>query len=81
MFESQHDAILAALKRGSRITPLNALRDYGCMRLAARIDDLRNEGYQIDTRIESANGKRFASYKLAAPPLVQGEMFARLVTR
>ena len=51
---------------GKSITPLQALDKFGCLRLGARIMDLRNEGYNIVTKMVEKNGKRFARYKLAS---------------
>lgn len=60
---SQNDLILKALKRGRKLTALDALAEFGCLRLAARIDDLKRLGFKIkSTPVESSNGKRFASY-------------------
>ena len=41
---SQLDQILAALENGGSITALDALEDYGCVRLASRITDLKRKG-------------------------------------
>lgn len=46
------------------LTPRDALRDAGCMRLAARIADLRAAGYVIRTEYVSYAGRRFARYHL-----------------
>jgi hypothetical protein len=46
------------------ITPLEALRKYGCFRLASRINELRNEGIDVKTEMVTKNGKRFAKYYL-----------------
>lgn len=46
--KTQCDKILAHLSAGKAITPLDALDDYGCFRLGARIHDLRAQGYEID---------------------------------
>ncbi len=61
---TQNDAIREHLMSGKSITPLDALRDYGCFRLAARIDQLRKQGYCITTEFETRNGKKYASYRL-----------------
>ena len=37
--KSQNERILAHLKKGKKITPLDALEKFGCFRLAARISD------------------------------------------
>ena len=62
---SQADAILAHLKAGHSLTPLDALDRFGCFRLAARIDELRAAGYRIDIEMRSAGGKRYGVYRLA----------------
>ena len=46
---SQNQEILKHLKEGKTITPLDALREFGCFRLAARVYDLRLKGYDIIT--------------------------------
>ena len=51
------------LKRGP-VTPQDALREVRCMRLAARIDDLKRLGYPIHTEMMTKNGNRFAKYHL-----------------
>jgi len=44
-------AILERLKEGRTITPKEAMEEFGCMRLGARIWDLRHEGYDIRKRM------------------------------
>ena len=46
------------------ITAMDALNDYGCFRLAARINELRMSGHDIRTEIKSKDGKRYAMYHL-----------------
>jgi biotin operon repressor len=61
---SQCDDILAHLKRGP-ISAIEALNNYGCFRLAARIKDLRAQGYDIETKnLGLPNGKTVAQYHL-----------------
>ena len=60
---NQTEQILKHLKR-EPITPIDALNSYGCFRLAARINDLRDRGYLIATDIEQKSGKRYAKYRL-----------------
>lgn len=55
--------ILNHLKDNGSITPLEALQRYGCMRLGARIFELRQKGYSIKTEI-SESSKKYAVYKL-----------------
>lgn len=64
---SQATDILAHMKKGRAITPLEALDLFGCFRLAARVRDLRDEGHSIHTEeVELPNGKRIARYSLVA---------------
>lgn len=60
---SQNEAILEHLKR-EPITPMEALRFYGCFRLASRINELRDCGYDIETRIKRIAGKQIAEYHM-----------------
>lgn len=62
---TQTEHILAELQRGP-LTPLDALERCGCLRLAARISDLKAAGHTILTERVSANGKTFAQYRLVA---------------
>jgi len=62
---SQIEAIKKHLQQGRPITPLEALQQYGCLRLAARISDLRDAGMNIRTDIIELNDKRFAKYTLS----------------
>jgi hypothetical protein len=64
MSKTQSEMILSHLKSKKAITPLEALTKYGCLRLAARIRDLRDSGHTILTENVTANGKRFAKYRL-----------------
>ena len=61
---SQTMQIKEWLETGKGITALDALENFSCFRLAARIDDLRREGMQIETRMKYKNGKRYAEYGL-----------------
>lgn len=55
-------------KHGKRkwITPLDAYLGCGCLRLAARILDLKRDGYTINKKMVNKNGKIFAAYKVRA---------------
>ncbi len=61
---SQTKQIREHLESGRSITPLEALKLYGCFRLGARIWDLRDAGLDIETTIVEVGGKHFASYRL-----------------
>ena len=65
MSETQTDAILRLLRdRPEGITSLDALRECGSFRLAARIADLRFRGHDIQSEMVNVNGKRVARYRL-----------------
>lgn len=61
---TQTAAILEALKQGSRLTPMDALRRFGCFRLAARIWDLRKAGYAIHERSVEVGGAVVSEYSM-----------------
>lgn len=61
---TQTAAIKAALLNGEVITPLDALNRFGCLRLGARIWDLRNAGLPVEM-ILSEGKKRYAKYFIA----------------
>jgi hypothetical protein len=64
---STTDKIAALLEKGKSITALQCLDQFGTMRLAARIKDLRDLGMNITTtHVQLDNGKRIAKYKLTA---------------
>jgi hypothetical protein len=68
MTETQTAQILAHLKTGRSITPIDALNKYGCFRLGARIYDLKQDGHNIvKDMVETDSGKRVASYTLVKP--------------
>jgi hypothetical protein len=60
---SQLTEILQSLREGP-ITPLEALDKHGCLRLAARIEELRQAGHQVVTHRITKDGKSFAEYVL-----------------
>lgn len=66
---TQLNRILSHLLEHETITPLEALSEYGCYRLGARIADLRKQGYDIETKITSGKNRfgdsvNFATYRL-----------------
>lgn len=63
--KTQTSRILRWLKAGNSISPLSAFTRFKCMRLAARIEELRDAGVRITSRTLHRNGKRFACYRLA----------------
>lgn len=66
----QCDLILMHILKYGSITHLEAEKEYGCARLAARIADLRREGHAItSTMVEGKNRRgeptHYARYELA----------------
>ena len=71
MKETQFRMILNALKRGEKITPLDALKRFGCLQLPARIFEMKRAGYKIITRmVKTRSGKHIAQYEM---PKTEGE--------
>lgn len=61
---SQCSLILDHLHVYGSITPMVALQQYQCMRLGARILELKNRGHNIQSSIVKDNGKQYAEYRL-----------------
>lgn len=57
--------ILAALKRGERITALDAFHRWRVMRLSSIIFNLRQAGHAIETELVRTGKGRFAVYFIA----------------
>lgn len=70
----QREAILAFLAAGKKLTQLEAKSRFGCLRLAARIEELRKAGHPIPSRMVAVPGHehKVAEYWLerraSAPP-------------
>nr|WP_237586153.1 helix-turn-helix domain-containing protein [Actinobacillus pleuropneumoniae] len=61
--QTQNQMVLAALRNGDRLTHLIAEHRFKCLRLGARIYDLRQQGHDIKRRmIAVPSGKRVAEY-------------------
>ncbi len=64
---TQNDNVLGYLRLNGSITPAQALRHYGVMRLGARIHELKGKGHSIESKlVKSRNGKHYAKYTLVA---------------
>ena len=66
---TQCEAIIAHMEAHSSITSIEAMRDYGIMRLASRINDLKKSGIGIRSEMITAKNRygedvRYASYSL-----------------
>lgn len=61
--DSQNALIKGWLLNGYSITQMEALTQFGCFRLAARIADLKDKGLNVVTdMVTLENGKRVARY-------------------
>lgn len=66
---TQNDKIIRHMKEVGVITPMEAMAQYGIMRLGARIWDIKHKGYHIRTEIITGKNRygeptRWASYRL-----------------
>ena len=69
MIQKQNDMILEHLKEHCKIDPKQAYENFGCMRLSARIFDLRGDDIHIETTYKMVKNKfgkkvKVAEYKL-----------------
>lgn len=61
--KTQRDMALEYMRMHGSITPLEALIAFDCLRLGARISDLREDGFDIRTDI-AKGPKQYAIYRL-----------------
>ena len=54
---TQGERILIYLDEFDSITPLDAFRDLGITKLATRISELRQEGYQFEQKYEKSKNR------------------------
>jgi hypothetical protein len=65
---TQKEWVLKYLQSGNPITPMKALAEKRIFRLAAVVNVLRDEGYNIETRMrKSFEGRPYAEYRLVQP--------------
>ena len=68
---TQSQRILRHLEDYGSITQMDAMQDYGIMRLASRVNDLRREGHPIVTEVVEGRNRygektRWARYRMGA---------------
>ena len=68
---TQCERILRHLNDYGSITSLEAMTEYGCMRLASRVSDLKNLGYSIVSERETSKNRysekvSYCRYRLEA---------------
>jgi hypothetical protein len=66
---TQHDRILRHLYDYGTLSTLEAMREYGIMRLSARISELKDRGYKISSTRKDGKNRygeptHYAIYKL-----------------
>lgn len=62
---SQSDLILAYLKTGQTLTPLEGLRLFNCLSVSQRIGNLIKAGHPIErSRVKTESNKWVASYSM-----------------
>lgn len=59
---SQEERIKNHLIMWHTLTAIEALNLFGCFRLSARIYDLRQSGFEVESETIDMNGKRIARY-------------------
>lgn len=65
---TQIEKVRRHLEAGKSITPLLAMGVYGISRLSSVIEDLRNEGMEIDTILRrDEEGKQYGEYRKHIP--------------
>jgi len=70
---TQSQRVLEYIRAYGSITPLEAMRDLGCYRLAARIHDLKAEGHDIESdsvsvRTRTGSTTMVARYRIKPAP-------------
>ena len=68
---TQTERILRHIEDYGSITQMDAIRDYGIMRLASRVNDLRRDGVPIITEVVTGKNRygeptRWARYRMGA---------------
>lgn len=62
---TQNQKVLNHLKHEGAITSMMAFSKYSITRLAARVKELRDQGYEINSRmVYSGNSGKYAEYTL-----------------
>ena len=70
---TQCDMVLAHMMEHGSISQLEAAQEYGCWRLAARISDLRKNGYAIKSQLVTKKNRMGRPVSYARYTLEEGE--------
>lgn len=74
--ENNRERALTYIAQHGAVTPLLANAEWQEMRLAARIEELRNEGWGITTYIRFSDcGQKYAEYVFTARQLTEFEVY------
>jgi len=60
--KAQTDRIRMYLETGKSLTAMDALVRFNCLRLAARIKNLRDDGVPIKSELVHKDGKKYSRY-------------------
>lgn len=63
--DSKRLKILRFLSQGKSLTPLQALRKFGCFSLSQRIGELKRERWPIKSELVKFGGSRVSKYWMA----------------
>lgn len=68
---TQCEKILQYIEETGSITPLDAMREFGCMRLASRMCDIKRMGYAVSVKMETGKNRnggpvRYARYSICS---------------
>lgn len=71
---TQTEKIIRHISEHGSITPLEALGEYGIMRLASRMCDIKKEGYIVGVKMETSKNRygepvRYARYTIKGKEL------------
>lgn len=69
---SQEKQILSYLQEHKTITGLDALKEFGCMRLPARISVLKSQGYKFSTETVNVKNRYGQTVRVTAYALEGG---------
>ena len=70
--KSQNERVLKHLEVAGSITPLEAIQYMGCLRLGARIYDLKKMGHNIKTQLVTVTNRRGELCTVAKYHLIKG---------
>lgn len=80
MIKTQTDLILDYLLAGNTLTSLEALHRFQCFRLASRISELKQSGYDVQSEtVKIPSGKHVSKYWIRTKIESKGQLAFNLV--